>query len=49
MANIIGKIEPFGGAETYKDLEAGGLVNFITNLISLIILVAGIFTLICSY
>jgi len=46
MANIIGKIEPFGGAETYKDLEAGGLVNFITNLISLIILVAGIFTLV---
>ncbi len=44
--NIIGTIEPFGGAKTYGDLSQGGLVNFISNLVSLIILVAGIFTLV---
>jgi len=44
--NIIGKIEPSGGAKTYADLSQGGLVSFLNNLISLIILIAGIFTLV---
>jgi len=46
MANIIGKIELFGGAETYEEISKGGLVDFLSNLISLIILIAGIFTLV---
>jgi len=46
MANIIGKINPFGGGETYESISKDGLANFLSNLISLIIIIAGIFTLI---
>lgn len=46
MINIIGNITNPLGSAGYKDLEHGGLISFLNNLVSLIIVLAGIFTLI---
>ncbi len=47
MPNIIGKIDtPAKLGFAYGNLEGGGLVSFLNNLVSLIITLAGLFTLI---
>ena len=43
--DIIGQVTPPPGVRDYGPLEKGGLINFANNLIKLIIVVAGLYTL----
>ena len=48
MANpldIIGKVTPPPGIAKYGGIEAGGLISFLNNLIKLVVVVAGLYTL----
>ncbi|MFH0942689.1 MAG: hypothetical protein V1810_00800 [Candidatus Beckwithbacteria bacterium] len=44
--NVIGTINPPGTFSGYKTIEEGGLAGFLSNLIYLLIVVAGLFTLV---
>lgn len=43
--SIFGTVEPPPGVSDYDDVEAGGLTNFISNIIRLLIVGAGVYVI----
>lgn len=46
VEDIIGKVVPPPGVNVYGEIQKGGLVNFLNNLLKLLIVVAGLYALI---
>lgn len=46
VEDIMGKVTPPPGVDVYGEIQKGGLVNFLNNLLKLLIIVAGLYALI---